>query len=76
MFNKFILKYREAITNRDEEFFLSNKYSDVIDNDHGDAIMTSLKSHWREMNTVNKQACWDYFNVLFKLHDLISQEKK
>jgi hypothetical protein len=75
MFNKFIVKYRNPISNRDETFFLSNTYTDLVSNDHSDTIINSLKSHWKEMNSVNKQACWDYFNVLFKLHDLISNEK-
>ena len=70
-------KFGEKIMARDEGFFLEHDYKDVLDDsgmisgfDKSSVdIIGQLKTMWKDMSTVNKDAVWKYLAVLVYLSD-------
>ena len=76
MNNKVIIKifndsvvtvYGDQILAKDEQFFLNNEYSDIVENAEYNALIHKIKGYWATMNEVNKNAVWKYFRVFILL---------
>ena len=71
-------EYKENIRNKNEEFFLNNDYSDVLnnelvkknnDNDINDKLINKLKGYWKNLDNDNREIVWQYFTILLKICD-------
>lgn len=73
-------EYKENIRNKNEEFFLNNDYSDVLNNEHlkkhkhndndiNDKLINKLKGYWKELDDNNREIVWQYFTILLKICD-------
>tara|TARA_Y100000389_G_scaffold162754_1_gene165651 strand:- start:1083 stop:1481 length:399 start_codon:yes stop_codon:yes gene_type:complete len=71
-------EYKENIRNRNEEFFLNNDYSDVLNNEHlkkhndndiNDKLINKLKGYWEKLDDNNREIVWQYFTILLKICD-------
>tara|TARA_Y100000361_G_scaffold148148_1_gene160594 strand:- start:209 stop:613 length:405 start_codon:yes stop_codon:yes gene_type:complete len=71
-------EYKENIRNKNEEFFLNNDYSDVLnnelvkknnDNDINDKLINKLKDYWKNLDNDNREIVWQYFTILLKICD-------
>ena len=71
-------EYKENIRNKNEEFFLNNDYSDVLNNEHlkkhndndiNDKLINKLKDYWKELDDNNREIVWQYFTILLKICD-------
>ena len=62
------------IKSKDESFFLSTNYDDVVDiNDEGIVlVINKLKKYWGTLSEDNQEKIWDYLNTLLKLADLVA----
>ena len=73
IFIKNIDPFREHLMSRNEEFFLNDNYSSIVnDTDNKqDAwkLIDKLKLYWKDTNKNNKDIIWDYFNVLLTISD-------
>ena len=70
-------EYKENIRNKNEEFFLNNDYSDVLNNEHlkkhndndiNDKLINKLKDYWKELDDNNREIVWQYFTILLKIY--------
>lgn len=73
LFKNYILIYKKCILNKDETFFLTTNYSEVIKKktDTLDNLIIKLKGYWKTLTNSNKEKIWEYFHSLIKLSDLI-----
>ena len=73
LFKVYTFNYREKIMSKDESFFLSTNYDDVVDtNDEGIVlVINKLKKYWTVLSKENQEKIWDYLNTLLKLADLV-----
>jgi len=72
VFNESIVKnYGEQLLAKDESFFLSHDYSDVVVNKDYNAIIDKIKNCWTSMSVENKNIVWKYFRVLILLSQKI-----
>lgn len=69
MFAKFGSKFEEPVKSRDEDFFLSNTYSDIRAEESNltDDLIDKLKGYWKNLSDDNKEAIWKYLEIFFKL---------
>jgi hypothetical protein len=76
MNNKVIIKifndsvvtvYGDQILSKDEQFFVNNEYSDIVENPEYNALIYKIKDYWTTMNEANKTAVWKYFRVFILL---------
>lgn len=57
--------YKSQIDKCDEDFFLTNDFSDKTNNDKTlIGLMLELKGIWKKLNTLNKQKIFEYLQVL------------
>ena len=70
-------EYKENIRNKNEEFFLNNDYSDVLNNEHlkkhndndiNHKLINKLKGYWEKLDE-NREIVWQYFTILLKICD-------
>ena len=70
-------EYKENIRNKNEEFFLNNDYSDVLNNEHlkkhndndiNHKLINKLKGYWEKLDD-NREIVWQYFTILLKICD-------
>lgn len=77
IFEKFVSGYKTEILAKDERFFLNHDFNDVASktgqSDYTQSLVLQIKSHWSEMSDESKEAAWQYFIVLFKLSEKLSQ---
>jgi hypothetical protein len=77
IFSNFVVPYRDQIINRDDTFFLSMDYSNVLNSDVGDGYnittVMNLKKYWSGMSDTTKECMWQYFGVLVMLCDKIGK---
>ena len=73
LFKVYTFNYREKIISKDETFFLSTNYDDVVDtNDEGIVlVINKLKKYWSTLTPENQKTIWEYLNTLLKLADLV-----
>ena len=73
VFSAIVIPFKSQILNRDEGFFLN---MDVNTSDLGDgfsvSIVMNLKKYWSSMSESTKECMWQYFGVLVKLNEKIS----
>lgn len=74
LFKVYTFNYREKIMSKDESFFLSTNYDDVVDtNDEGIVlVINKLKKYWGTLSEDNQEKIWEYLNTLIKLADLVA----
>ena len=73
-------KYKENILTKNEEFFLSHDYNEILTNDNlkkefnGDInnkIINKLKGYWKDLSSDNREIVWNYFTLFLKLSNKI-----
>lgn len=72
-------EYKENIITKNEDFFMNNDYSDVLnnenlqklnsDNDVNNKLINKLKDYWKDLDDDNRNIVWQYFTVLLKICD-------
>jgi len=74
LFKIYTFNFRVKIISKDESFFLSNEYDDIVDtNDEGIVlVINKLKKYWTTLSDENQIKIWNYLNTLLKLADLVS----
>jgi hypothetical protein len=69
--------YKSQILEKNEDFFLKNDYSEVINNtkktdisdDEINEIIKKIQGYWIELEKTNKEKIWDYMLLLLNLSD-------
>ena len=69
-FIKYVLKHKENIINRNEEFFLNGGGQEGI-SDSKKKYVLSLTNDWNDISEENKNIVWKYFQVLILLAEKI-----
>ena len=65
---KVTIPYGEKIINRDDTFFLTHDYTDVVQpHEETNAMIEKIKNYWANMSQENKEIVWKYFRVLVLL---------
>ena len=76
LFKNYSQFYRNNIINKDETFFLTTNYNDVLNNldkkEEEENIINKLKISWSELSATNKEKIWEYLNSLIKLSDMVN----
>lgn len=70
--NDVVSKYKDAILNKNENFFLNHDYeieSVNIQNDYCQSFINQLKNLWQNMSKDNKDIIWKYLHILIVLND-------
>ena len=75
-------EYKKNIREKNEDFFLNNDYSDVLNNEKlkqqpqfnnddnmNNKLINKLKGYWSELSEENKEIVWKYFKILVLLID-------
>ena len=74
LFKDYMILYRNKIIDKDESFFLTNNYIEIVtysQSEGVEGIIMKLKGYWTTLSDSNKKTIWDYLNSLIKLSDLI-----
>ena len=73
LFKVYTFNYREKIISKDETFFLSTNYDDVVNTDDEGIVLVinKLKKYWSALTPENQTTIWEYLNTLLKLSDLV-----
>ena len=74
--------FKNNIITRNEQFFLDNNYSSVLENDKignvinkdniNDKLIEKLKGYWVQLDEDNRKIVWDYFNILLQISEKIN----
>ena len=75
LYKNYMILYRKKIEEKDESFFLTNDYKEIVNNSKSEGvegIIQKLKNYWTVLSVVNKLKIWEYLNSLIKLSDLIN----
>ena len=76
-------EYKQNIRDRNDNFFLDNDYSDVLNNDKlnktsndnvSNELIVKLKNYWKDLNNENREIVWNYFTILLKLCDKVLEK--
>ena len=75
-------EYKKNIREKNEDFFLNNDYSDVLNNEKlkqqpefnndenvNNKLINKLKGYWSELSEENQEIVWQYFTILLKICD-------
>ena len=66
-------KYKTQILDKNEEFFMENKFeeekSNIKNDNYADDLIKQLKEHWSMIDEKNKEIIWKYFQVLVVLSE-------
>lgn len=66
-------KYNTQILEKNEEFFMENKFeeekSNIKNDNYADDLIKQLKEHWSMIDEKNKEIIWKYFQVLVVLSE-------
>ena len=74
LFKNYMILYRIKIIEKDESFFLTNNYTQIVTESQSEgveSIIMKLKGYWTTLSDSNKETIWEYLNSLIKLSDLI-----
>jgi hypothetical protein len=75
LYKNYMILYRTKIEDNDESFFLTNDYTEIVNNSKSEGvegIIQKLKNYWNTLSVVNKVKIWEYLNSLIKLSDMIN----
>jgi hypothetical protein len=75
LYKNYMILYRKKIEDKDESFFLTNNYTEIVNNTKSEGvegIIQKLKNYWNTLSNVNKEKIWEYLSSLIKLSDLIN----
>jgi hypothetical protein len=75
LYKNYMILYRTKIEENDESFFLTNDYTEIVNNSKSEGvegIIQKLKNYWTSLSVVNKVKIWEYLNSLIKLSDMIN----
>ena len=75
LYKNYMILYRTKIEENDESFFLTNDYTEIVNNSKSEGvegIIQKLKNYWNTLSVVNKVKIWEYLNSLIKLSDMIN----
>ena len=71
LFIEYIDSYKDKLLNRDESFFLNEKYSTILEQtdnkENAWILIDKLKIYWTDTSVSNKNVIWDYFKQLITL---------
>ena len=80
LFDKYCIKYKTQIENKDEEFLLTAdfmkdkiKIENVINEDNTFDIIEKIRNYWREMDNDMKENIWIYLNLFLRLSTKINK---
>lgn len=64
-------KYRDQIMNKDEQFFMTEKYDieSSSEKDHWETFIETIRGLWESLTDDNKEKIWQFFRVLLVLND-------
>ena len=69
LYKNYMILYRAQIEAKDETFFLSNDYTEIVNNSKSEGvegIIQKLKHYWTTLSSVNKEKIWEYLNSLMR----------
>ena len=76
LFNEYIAPYVGKIKSKDENFFLKESYSDLVeteenikDKNNAWKFISNLKQYWKDTSDSNKKIIWKYLNTLITLSE-------
>jgi hypothetical protein len=75
LFKNYMILYRNNIEEKDESFFLTNNYKEIVNNiksEGVEGIIQKLKNYWKILSEENKETIWQYLNSLIKLSDMVN----
>lgn len=74
-------EYKQNIRDRNENFFLENDYTDVLNNNElkiddnvNNDLIIKLKNYWKDLNEENRETVWNYFTILLRLCDKVLEK--
>jgi uncharacterized FlgJ-related protein len=69
LFLMYSVDYEDAITRRDENFFLSNNYENIAGEESNFTadLMNKLKKYWTTLSETNKETIWNYLTLFFTI---------
>ena len=72
LFNVYVIKYKDSILEKNEQFFLDNNYTEIDTDDVENlySIINKLKKYWCSLSDSNKDTIWKYLHVLIKLNGI------
>jgi hypothetical protein len=71
IFDEYSQLYRQKIMDKNEDFFMENKY-DVVSKYNDPEIfniINKIKMYWKVLDSNNKEKIWDYLILLIRLRD-------
>lgn len=79
LFKIYIEKYRTYIYNRDDDYFLKEDYSHILEEnkigikmeENAFNMIDRLKNYWGTFSENNKKVVWEYLTQLLKIADAI-----
>ena len=71
IFDEYSQLYRQKIMDKNEEFFMENKYDEVSKYNDPEIfnIINKIKMYWKVLDNNNKDKIWDYLILLIQLRD-------
>lgn len=76
MFQIYAMKYKERITNKEENFFLTHDFKEELDGSDDPnfsvELLLKLKQCWKTLEQKNKNVIWSYLELLYKVENKIS----
>jgi hypothetical protein len=74
LFALYSADYEAFVVNRDENFFLSHNFRDIVDGDTNftDELMMKLKSYWKTISDENKEIIWKYLTLFYQIKKKLS----
>ena len=80
LFDKYCVKYKTQIKNKDEEFLLTAnfmkdkiKIEHIINENNSFDIIEKIRNYWREMDNEMKENIWKYLNLFLMLSTKINK---
>lgn len=76
MFQIYAMKYKERITNKEENFFLKHEFKEELEKSYDPnfsvELLLKLKQCWKTLEQKNKDVIWSYLELLYKIENKIS----
>lgn len=72
VFQRHLFRYKEAILNKEESFFVTNTFSEIQSNTENSIvrkIITKLQSLWINLPDKTKQIVWLHFHILILMYE-------